>query len=113
VEALDAVIAEWMGARTRPEVLAVMEREEVAVGPIYDVASVYADPHFQERGSFVEVQDPDLGPMHMVGVVPRLSATPGRVRTTGPKLGQHTEEVFAELGVDADELDRLRGEGVV
>lgn len=113
VEALDAVIAEWMGGRTRPEVLAVMEREEVAVGPIYDVASVYADPHFQERGSFVEVEDPELGPMHMVDVVPRLSATPGRVRTTGPKLGQHSDEVLAELGVDAEELDRLRAEGVV
>ncbi|MCL8207021.1 MAG: CoA transferase [Actinomycetia bacterium] len=113
VEELDAIIAAWMRERPSAEVLAVMERYEVAVAPIYDVPDIFADPHFHARNTFAEVHDPDLGPMRIVNVVPRLSATPGVVRTTGPRLGQHNEEVYRELGVTAAELEALRQDGVV
>ncbi|MFZ0215687.1 MAG: CoA transferase [Candidatus Dormiibacterota bacterium] len=113
VEELDGIIGAWIGERNRPDVLAVMGRAEVAMGPIYDARAVYEDPHFKERRSFVEVEDPRLGPMRLVNVVPRLSATPGRVRTTGPDLGQHNEQIYGELGLTGQELHRLREEGVL
>ena len=113
VDELDAIIAEWMGARDRPEVLRVMEEAAVAVGPIYDPAAIFADPHFSERRSFVEVEDERLGPMRLVNVVPRLSRTPGTVRSTGPDLGEHNQEVLGELGVTPAEMEELAREGVV
>jgi crotonobetainyl-CoA:carnitine CoA-transferase CaiB-like acyl-CoA transferase len=105
IEALDAIIGGWMLARPRAEVLDAMERAEVAVGPIHDIPAVFADPQFQARGSFVTVEDPVLGPMRLVNVAPRLSATPGRIRHTGPALGQHDAEVLAELR-DKEEQER-------
>ena len=113
VEDLDEIIAEWVGARDREEVLRVMETADVAMGPILDPRSIYEDPHFTGRESFLPVEDPHLGPMRLVNVVPRLSATPGHVRTTGPDLGQHNAEVYGELGVGAEELRRLAADGVV
>jgi crotonobetainyl-CoA:carnitine CoA-transferase CaiB-like acyl-CoA transferase len=97
---LDQIIGQWMAHIPREEVLRRMAEAEVAVGPIYDLPSVYADPHFRARGSFITVDDPALGPMRLVAVTPRLSATPGRILHTGPSLGQHNAEVFAEFGID-------------
>jgi crotonobetainyl-CoA:carnitine CoA-transferase CaiB-like acyl-CoA transferase len=57
------------------------------MGPVYDVPAIFADEHMVARGSFVTVEDPQLGPMRLVNVVPRLSDTPGRVCHTGPQLG--------------------------
>ncbi len=104
IEALDAIVGEWMASHPRAEALRRMDEAEVAVGPIYDLPSVYADPHFQARESFIPVEDPHLGTMRLVNVTPRLSKTPGRIRSTGPSLGQHNAEVFAELGLTPDEI---------
>ena len=112
VEELDQVIGEWIAKHPASEVIAVMEQAEAAVGPVQDIPQIHLDPSFQERPSFVEVRDPHLGLMQLVDVVPRLSRTPGRVRTTGPALGQHTGEILAELGL-AGEQGRLEEEGVV
>jgi crotonobetainyl-CoA:carnitine CoA-transferase CaiB-like acyl-CoA transferase len=105
IEALDAIVGGWMASHTRAEALRLMDEAEVAVGPIYDLPSVYADPQFKERGSFTAVEDPDLGTMRLVNVTPRLSKTPGRIRSTGPGLGQHNAEVFAELGLTPEDAE--------
>jgi crotonobetainyl-CoA:carnitine CoA-transferase CaiB-like acyl-CoA transferase len=60
------------------------------------------------------VDDPDLGPVLMQGLVPRLSRTPGRVAGTGPRLGEHNDEVYRGLlGMSEQELEGLRRDGVV
>jgi crotonobetainyl-CoA:carnitine CoA-transferase CaiB-like acyl-CoA transferase len=110
VEVLDQIVGEWMARFPREEVLRRMDEAEVAVGPIYDIPSVYADPHFRARGSFTTVDDPLLGPMRMVAVTPRLSATPGRILHTGPSLGQHDAEVFAEFGIDPADASAVGSE---
>ena len=107
IEALDAIVGEWMASRPRTEVLHLMDQSEVAVGPIYDLPSVYADPHFQARESFTPVVDERLGTMRLVNVTPRLSKTPGRILRTGPGLGEHNAEVFAELGLSAEEVESV------
>jgi crotonobetainyl-CoA:carnitine CoA-transferase CaiB-like acyl-CoA transferase len=112
VEELDAVIGEWIGRHPAAEVIEIMERAEAAVGPVQDIPQIHQDPSFRERPSFVEVEDPHFGPMQLVDVVPKLSRTPGRVRSTGPALGQHTKEILEELGLLA-EHPGLAEEGVV
>ena len=113
VEALDAEIGAWMADHPRDEVIRVMNEAEVAVGPIFDIPTIFKDPHFAARQDLVEVDDPDFGSMRLANVVPRFSETPGRVSTTGPAMGAHTDELLGELGIDAIEIASLRAEGVV
>ena len=114
VEELDAIIGEWMRRYPRDEALALLEQAEVAAAPIYDIPDIFADPHFAARHSFTAIEDPELGSVRLVNVVPRFSETPGRVRSTGPVLGAHNDEIYGEeLGLDAAELEALRRGGVI
>jgi crotonobetainyl-CoA:carnitine CoA-transferase CaiB-like acyl-CoA transferase len=110
---LDAAVGRWIAERSLDEVVSAFERAEAAVAPIYDVADVLADPQYQALQSIVTVADPELGPLKMQNVLFRLSDTPGRIRTTGPRLGEHNAEVFGRLGIDAEGLADLARQGVI
>ncbi len=110
---LDEAIGAWTAGLGLEEVLQALERAEVPCGRIYDAADIHADPHFRARGMIERHALPDGAPIDLPGVVPRLSGTPGRTCWVGPKLGEHTAEVLASIGVDAQRLQRLRDEGVV
>ena len=94
---LDAIIGEFIGARSQQENLAIFEQAGVTVGPVCSVADLLTHPYATGRQAVVEVQDPDLGPLPMHNVVPRLSATPGGLRRPAPALGEHTAEILAEI----------------
>ena len=100
--------------RTRDEALAILLEHEVPAAPVLDIADFLADPHVEAREVAPAVDDPDLGPVRMQGVVPLLSRTPGRIARTGPRLGEHNDEVYRGLlGMADEELAELRGAGVV
>lgn len=88
VEELDRLIGEFVQQRTLDENLAHFGKHEVTVGPVLNVNQLMQDRHVRERQVLVDVPDPDLGSISMHNVFPRLSRTPGRIRTTAPKLGQ-------------------------
>jgi crotonobetainyl-CoA:carnitine CoA-transferase CaiB-like acyl-CoA transferase len=78
------------------------------VGPVYNSRQIVEDPHYQSRDDIVEVEDPELGPAKMLGVVPKLSGTPGSVEHAGPRLGQHNREVYGDwLGLGEEQLAEL------
>jgi crotonobetainyl-CoA:carnitine CoA-transferase CaiB-like acyl-CoA transferase len=111
---LDALIAAEVGARDADELRALFDKHEVAAAPIYSIADVFADPHFQARETIVSVPDEELGPLRMQNVVPRFSATPGGIDRAGPALGADNAEIYGEwLGLDAAELARLKAAGVI
>jgi len=112
-DVLDEAVALWVARHDRDEVVRAFEEAQAAVAPIYDVRDVVADPQFQALGSLVRVPDPELGSVLMQNVLFRLSETPGRITSAGPALGQHTEEVLAEIGIDADQVAELRRQGAV
>jgi crotonobetainyl-CoA:carnitine CoA-transferase CaiB-like acyl-CoA transferase len=110
---LDEVIGGWTAQRDLDEVLAVLEAAEVPSGRVYTAADIHADPHVRARGMIETHTLPDGAPIDLPGVVPKLSATPGRTRWVGPRLGEHTDEVLGRLGIGADERAALRARGVI
>ena len=108
---VDAAVGGWFATRPREEALARMRGAGVTAGPVYDIADAVADEHFQKRPVIVEVEDAELGSLPMHDIVPRLSATPGRWRRPAPALGEHTDAVLGEAGLDATAIARLRAEG--
>ncbi len=111
---LDQLVEKWVGARTLAEAMAVFEEAEVAAAPVYDAEQLLADEHLRARGSFLSVEDPDLGNVTVQAPVAQLSDTPGRVDHLGVALGADNQAVYGELlGIGSEELDRLRADGVV
>ncbi|KGM34525.1 CaiB/BaiF CoA transferase family protein [Inquilinus limosus] len=94
---VDQAVGAWFAERDRETALQVMRDAGATVGPVYDIADIAADPHFRERGVIVEVEDADNGSLPMHAVLPRLSGTPGGLRRPAPALGEHTEELKAEI----------------
>ena len=97
VAEIDAAIGAWTAARSVAEVLAVLDAAAVPVGRIYTVADIAADPHYRARGMIQKVMLDDGNALEVPGIVPKLSRTPGAIRTRAPALGQDTEAVLAEL----------------
>lgn len=112
-DAVNALVADWVGSMDQTELLAACERFEVPCGPINSIADIFADPHIAARGNLLEVQDPRIGPVTLPAGVPTLSDTPPLLRHTGRALGADTDAVLGELGLSVDEVSQLRGLGVV
>jgi crotonobetainyl-CoA:carnitine CoA-transferase CaiB-like acyl-CoA transferase len=100
---IDAAIGAWTRANDSSTVLRTLDEASVPGGPIYSVADMAIDPHFNARGLFQSV-DIDGEPLKVPAIMPFLSNTPGSTRTPGPKLGEHTDEVLRALAgaTDAD-----------
>jgi len=110
---LDDIISQWTARHALAEVLTTLDAASVPAGRIYTAADIATDPHYQARGMIEHHQLPDGQPIDLPGVVPKLSATPGTTQWLGPMLGEHTAEVLASIGIDAQALERLRSAGVV
>jgi len=109
---LDAIIGAFIGARTQSENVAYFERHEVTIGPVYDIAQIVEDPHVVERELVADYPDDEMGAFPMHHVIPRLSRTPGAIRTPAPTLGEHNRALLAEAGVDAAAYAKLLAAGV-
>jgi crotonobetainyl-CoA:carnitine CoA-transferase CaiB-like acyl-CoA transferase len=110
---VNRIVSDYIGSIDRDPLLDHLLGFEVPVGPINSVADIFADPHIQERGSLVEIDVEDVGPVTIMGVLPRLSDTPGELVSGGPKLGQHTDQLLEELGLSGDEIAKLHDANVV
>ncbi|MDP2325492.1 MAG: CoA transferase, partial [Gammaproteobacteria bacterium] len=110
---LDVAIGAWTGSLTAAQVLAVLGEADVPSGPIYSVADMLADPHFNARGLFEEVRV--NGEMLKIpAMMPFLSDTPGRTDWPGPTVGEHNAEILGTLlGYGPDELKALSRDGVI
>lgn len=105
---IDAAIGTWTRAHTSEEVLRALHEVSVPGGPIYSVADMFSDPHFNARGLFEEVKVDD-GALKVPAILPKLQATPGQTRSSGPKLGEHTDEILREiLQLSPDRIRALR-----
>ena len=113
MERIDSAIAEYTSRFSQEEILRQMEAAEVPAGRIYSVADIVKDPHFEARGMIESVIAGDGEPLRVPGVVPKLSATPGRIRSAAPKLGEHTDDILRELKYSAFEIEQMRRDHIV
>ena len=112
-ETLVPLLADRLKLRSRADWLAALEAAKVPCGPINDLADVFADPQVRERGMTVSLPHPHNDALELVASPMKLSATPVQARRPPPLLGQHTDEVLTELGVDAARRQQLRQLGVI
>ena len=110
---IEDAIAAWTSRHSLDQVVETLERAEVPVGRIYDIADIAADPHYLARDMIREAALPDGRPLKVPGIVPKLSETPGEMKWLGPKLGEHTAEVLSALGYDEGTQRALKEQGAI
>jgi len=111
---LDALVESWTSTLTTRGVLDAMEQFGVPAGLIYRAPDMLEDPHFKARDAIVSVPHPDFGELRMQNVAPKLSETPGAVRSPSPALGQHNDEIYLDvLGLSPERYAELKAAKVV
>jgi formyl-CoA transferase len=111
---LDELIEAWSSMLPTREVLTIMSEHGVPAGLIYRAPDMLEDPHFLARQAIVTVPHPDFGELKMQNVAPKLSETPGAVRSPSPALGEHNEQIYLRiLGMSRERLDDLRSRNIV
>ncbi|WP_300708924.1 CaiB/BaiF CoA-transferase family protein [Limnohabitans sp.] len=113
VDELDAAIGAWTAKHPVAEVLEALDKAAVPAGRIYTVADIAADPHYRARGMLQTLAMDDGSALTVPGIVPKLSATPGQHRRNAPQLGQDTDQILAEMGLNAEQIQSLKTRGIV
>ncbi|MEH6637189.1 MAG: CaiB/BaiF CoA-transferase family protein [Halioglobus sp.] len=110
---IDEALARWCAAHSSAHIINTLEEVRVPVGPIYSVEDMMADPQYQARGMFEQVQI-DGQPLKIPAIMPKLGSTPGRTDWPGGDVGSHNEEVLRDiLSLDEDQIVQLRADGVI
>ena len=113
VQEIDAAIESWTRTRTVAEVLAMLAQASVPAGRVYTAKDIVEDPHYRARDMILKQHTRDGHEVEVPGIVPKLMGTPGAVRSSAPGLGDDTDAVLAELGMDAQQIAQLRNNKVV
>lgn len=108
-----AAIDAWVGAHDVAEVLDVLTRAEVPATKVYSIADIFRDAQYAARGMLEEATLPDGASLHVPGVVPRLTESPGATDWLGPRLGEHTDAVLGGFGLGAESIAALRASGAI
>jgi len=111
---LDDIISEWTKTIDAAELENMMSEYGIPSGKIYRAPEMLEDAHFKAREAIIKTQHPKFGELMMQNVAPKLSATPGSIRSPGPELGQHNEEIYRNvLNYDDDRIAALLAAGII
>ncbi len=110
---LNALIAERLRTRTTAAWVEALNKAGVPCGPVYRMDEVFADPQVEHLAMTGPVEHPALGRLDILRNAVRMTDAPDTVRTPSPDVGDHTDEVLAELGYQQTEVDRLREQEVI
>jgi formyl-CoA transferase len=110
---IDDAIGAWTAQLTIDDVLAALDAASVPAGRIYSVADIAADPHYRAREMVREITMGDGTALAVPGIVPRLSRTPGTIRSLAPAIGENTRAVLEGIGLTAEQIEALYRKGIV
>ncbi|MFC7516729.1 CaiB/BaiF CoA transferase family protein [Herbaspirillum sp. GCM10030257] len=113
VDVLDGMIADWCLAQDFAAVAAALDEHGVPYSKIYSIADVATDPHYQARQALIRLPDKEHGSLPAPCIVPRITGFDPAAPRTGPDLGEHNAEILSTLGLSRDQMDELRGAGVI
>jgi len=103
-----------MAEHSREEVLKRFEEYNATIAPVYNVADILDDEHYQARDAVVDIEDDQLSSGLVQNAFPKFSETPGEIEHLGPELGAHNDEVYGEfLSYDEETLEDLASKGVI
>ncbi|MBU3628717.1 CaiB/BaiF CoA-transferase family protein [Polynucleobacter sp. AP-Reno-20A-A9] len=112
VAELDQAIGEWTITVSTSKALEVLDSVAVPAGRIYTVADIANDPHYKARDNIQTIQMPDGTKLDVPGVIPKLSRTPGSIKTLAPEIGQNTDEILKSIGLSDDQVASLKERGI-
>jgi crotonobetainyl-CoA:carnitine CoA-transferase CaiB-like acyl-CoA transferase len=113
-DVLNDLMQQWCDGKTKAEAMALLEAAKMPAAPLQSPEEVLSDPHVAAMGYLHRLPYPGASsPVPIIETPFRMSATPGSIRTRAPLLGEHTEEVLAEIGIGGDELAALRAKEIV
>jgi formyl-CoA transferase len=111
---LDELIENWTRTRSTRAGARLDEHARVPAGLIYRAPEMLADPHFRAREAIVTVPHPDFGELRMQNVAPKLSETPGSVRSPSPQMGEHNDEIYLQLlGLEQARYAELKARRII
>lgn len=113
VAEIDAAIGAWTQTQTITTVLEALAAARVPAGRVYTAKDICEDPHYRARDMILTQTTRDGYSVEVPGIVPKLSATPGTIRSSAPKLGDDTDAVLAGMGLSAAQIAQLRTQGVI
>ena len=112
VTALDQAMQGEIGKYSQSDILARFHEAGVTAAPVYDIEQLLADEHVKLREVIIEVPDDEVGTVKMHNIIPRMSATPGRIRSTGPTLNQHGDEILRSIGFSEARIAAAKERGL-
>jgi len=110
---LDAAIGAWTKSRALHDVLRTLHVARVPAGRVYTAKDIYEDPHYRARDMILSQTTRDGDCIEVPGIVPKLSATPGSIRSSAPHLGDDTDGVLQQMGLSLADIGTLRKKGII
>ena len=112
VAELDQAIGEWTKTVSTTKALEALDSVAVPAGRIYTVADIANDPHYKARENIQTIEMKDGSKIDVPGVIPKLSRTPGSIKTLAPDIGQNTDEILKSIGLSNDQVASLKERGI-
>jgi crotonobetainyl-CoA:carnitine CoA-transferase CaiB-like acyl-CoA transferase len=112
-EEIYSYLKDYFGSMTQEECFDRLIRDSIPVSKVHSIDEVFSDPQILHRQMVIDVEHPELGEVKQIGIAIKLSDTPGKVRSTSPLLGEHTEEILLGLGYTEEQISSLREAGAL
>ena len=109
---LDQAIGVWASQRTAEQVLEALDQASVPAGKIFTVEDIAKDPHYHARGMIETIHMKDGSSLQVPGIVPKLSRTPGSIKSLAPEVGEQTDQILQEIGLSAQQIAVLKEKGI-
>jgi formyl-CoA transferase len=109
---LDQAIGVWASQMTAEQVLEALDRASVPAGKIFTVEDIAKDPHYHARGMIETIHMKDESTLQVPGIVPKLSRTPGSIKSLAPEVGEQTDQILSEIGLTSQQIAALKEKGI-